>query len=191
MDSTSAIDRARSDTIGPGQCFAVAAIEACTRIMSRSDGVSIRWVPAHHEVLGNEKADEYGKVVVEGGGLDSDVLDEYRWDTSLSHMTRVAAEARYRAAAQWIVDRLGNPQRRYRPPSGGGLKRSPPRRTPKSVAGRYYQLLSEHAAIGPYLKDRIGRATDDKCWWRGGGKQQTRHHLFMECRAWLPQIRKL
>ena len=24
-----------------------------------------------------------------------------------------------------------------------------------------------------------------------GGKQQTRHHLFTECRAWLPQIRKL
>ena len=62
---------------------------------------------------------------------------------------------------------------------------------PKSVAGRYYQLLSGHAAIAPYLKDRIGRATDGKCWWCGGGKQQTRHHLFTKCRARLPQIRKL
>ena len=28
VDSTSAIDRARSDSISPGQCFAVTAIEA-------------------------------------------------------------------------------------------------------------------------------------------------------------------
>ena len=30
-----------------------------------------------------------------------------------------------------------------------------------------------------------------KCWWCEGGKQQTRHHLFTECRAWLAQIRRL
>ena len=29
------------------------------------------------------------------------------------------------------------------------------RKTPKSVASRYYQLLSGHAAIGSYLKDKI------------------------------------
>ena len=76
-------------------------------------------------------------------------------------------------------------------PPGRGLRRRLLRKTPKSVAGCYYQLLSGHAAIGPYLRDKIDRATDDKCWWCGGGKQQTRHHLFTECRACLPQIRKL
>ena len=65
------------------------------------------------------------------------------------------------------------------------------RGVPKPIANRYYQLLSGHAAIGPYLKDKIHKAVDDKCWWCGGGKQQTCHHLFTECRAWLPQIRKL
>ena len=59
------------------------------------------------------------------------------------------------------------------------------------MSGRYYQLLSGHAAIGPNLKGKIGKMTDDKCWWFGGGKQQTRHHLFAECRAWLPRVRKL
>ena len=193
VDSTSAIDRVRSDSIGLGQSFAVAAIEACTRIMSRSNEVSVRWAPAHQGVLGNEKADEYAKAVAEGRQLepDSDVPDEYRWETSLSHMTRVATEARSRTATQWIADRPGNPQRKYRPPPGRGLRRKLLRKMPKSVAGCYYQLLSRHAAIGPYLKDKIGRATDDKCWWCGGGKQQTRHHLSTECRAWLPQIRKL
>ena len=72
---------------------------------------------------------------------------------------------------------------------GGTLVRK--RRTPKHIAGRYYQLLSGHAAIGPYLKDKIRKIDDDRCWWCGGGKKQTRHHLFTECRAWAPQIRKL
>ena len=44
-------------------------------------------------------------------------------------------------------------------------------RTPKSIARCYYQLLSGHAAIGPYLKDKIHTR-----WTASGGqKQQTRH----------------
>ena len=72
-------------------------------------------------------------------------------------------------------------------PPGRGLRRRLLRRAPKP----YYQLLSGHVTIGPYLKDKIGRATDDMCWWCGGRKQQTRHHLFTVRRARLPQIRKL
>ena len=67
VDSTSAIERVRSDSIGPGQRFAVAAIEACSRVMSRDSEASIRWVPAHHGVLGDKKADEYVNLVAEGG----------------------------------------------------------------------------------------------------------------------------
>ena len=106
VDSASAIDRIRSDSIGPGQRFAIAAIEACTRFLSRDNEVSIRWVPAHHAVLDNEKADEYAKAAAEGGGPNSAVPDEYRWETNLSHMTRVATEGRPRMAAQWITDHV-------------------------------------------------------------------------------------
>ena len=76
-------------------------------------------------------------------------------------------------------------------PPGKGVGSRLLHRTPKSVASRYYQLLTGHAAIGPYLKGRTHRATDDRCWWRGGRKQQTRYHLFMECTAWLPQTRRM
>ena len=102
----------------------------------------------------------------------------------LSHMTRAATKARSRSVAQWFGNHV-NPKTKYRPPRGGGLRRKPLRRAPKSVASRYYQLLSGHAAISPYLKDKTHKAVDDKCWWCGGGKQQTRHHLFTECKAWL------
>ena len=45
--------------------------------------------------------------------------------------------------------------------------------------------------MGPYLKNKTHKAADDKCWWCRGGKQQIRHHLFTECKAWLPQTRKM
>ena len=106
-------------------------------------------------------------------------------------MTRVATEARARSTAQWITERTGDPRGRYRPPRGRGLKRKLSRRARKSVASRYYQLLSGHSAIGPYLRDKIRKTDDDRCWWCGGGKKQTRHHLFTECRAWCPQISRL
>ena len=68
------------------------------------------------------------------------------------------------------------------------------RRVRKSVAQRYYQLLSGHAAIGSFLHDRTTgpqRLETDKCWLCNCGRRQSRHHLFAECWAWLPQIRDL
>ena len=60
----------------------------------------------------------------------------------------------------------------------------------KELAGRFYQLLSGHTAIGPHLK-RSGQATDDGCWWGGSGESQTRHHLFIKCWRWMSEIRQL
>ena len=40
----------------------------------------------------------------------------------------------------------------------------------QEVAGRYYQLLSGRAAIGPYLCDRIRKIDTDECWWCGSGE---------------------
>ena len=34
-------------------------MEACDRILPRDNQVTIRWVPAHIKVEGNEKADAY------------------------------------------------------------------------------------------------------------------------------------
>ena len=125
-----------------------------------------------------------------GGHQEYDVPDNYRWEISLSHMSRVATETRSRMTKDWMRDRFGNPARKCQPPPGKGLRRKLLRKTPRSVASKYYQPLSGHAAIGPYLKDKIHKTMDDKCWWCGGGKRQTRH-LFAECRAWLPYTRKM
>ena len=102
-------------------------------------------------------------------------------------MTQVATEARSRATAQWITDHVG-PQRKYKPPEVKGLRRKLLRRARKSVAIRYYQLLSGH---GPNLRDKIHKLNYDRRRWCEGGKQKTRHHLFTECGAWPLQITRL
>ena len=159
--------------------------------MSRGNEVAIHWIPARHGVQGNETADEVAKAVAEGNHPGDAVPDELRCETSLSHLARVATENRSRTTVEWISSRTGDPQRKYKAPRGRGLRQGLLRRTPKSIAGRCYQLLSGHAAIGPYLKDKIRKTEDDRYWWCGGGKKQTLHHLFPECRAWMHQIRRL
>ena len=62
--------------------------------------------------------------------------------------------------------------------------------TRKELAGRFYQLLSGHAATAEHLT-RIGQAESDRCFWCGSGERQTRYHLLVKCRRWQPEIRKL
>ena len=102
-------------------------------------------------------------------------------------------ERRSEATASWIRDHV-RPERRYLPPRGPGLRKRAMRRVQKSTAQRYYQLLSGHAAIGSFLHDRMSgpqRLDFDECWWCRCGKRQSRHHLFVECKIWTPQIRTL
>ena len=59
-----------------------------------------------------------------------------------------------------------------------------------TLAGRYYQLLSGHAATGTY-RLRFGMTGTSECWWCASGEPQSQHHLVTRCRAWAPQARKL
>ena len=60
-------------------------------------------------VMGKKKADEFAKVAAEGSGPDSTVPNELRWETSLSHMTRVPTESRSRRMAQRFPTALATP----------------------------------------------------------------------------------
>ena len=63
-------------------------------------------------------------------------------------------------------------------------------KTRKELASRFFQLLSGHAATAEHLR-RVGQANSDRCFWCGSGAVQTRHHLFIVCRRWGPEIREL
>ena len=84
VDSTSAIARVRSDDQSPGQRFATAAIEVCTRILTRDNELTVRWVPAHSGATGNEVADRYAKAAAIGKDT-VEIPEGYARETSLSH----------------------------------------------------------------------------------------------------------
>ena len=163
----------------------------CSYLIQSGNEVTVRWVPAHVGVEGNEVADRFAKEAAEG--LQHSVSDRLRWEASLSHLSRVTTEGRSKATVQWIKDHVRE-SRRYHPPAGKGFGRRALRRVRKTTAQRYYQLLTGHAAIGSFLHGKMTgpqRLDLDRCWWCNCGKRQTRHHLFTECRAWAPQVRAL
>ena len=53
-----------------------------------------------------------------------------------------------------------------------------------------YQLLSRHATTAEHLL-QIDQAPSNHCWRCGSGERQSRYHLFVKCRRWGPQIRRL
>ena len=147
--------------------------------------------PAHVGIEGNEIADGMAKEAAAGQTYGAP--DQVRWEASLPHLSRRATERRSEDTSRWIREHV-RPERRYVPLGGSGFRRRAMRRVRKSVAQRCYQLLSGHAATGSFLRDRMTgpqRLETDECWWCNCGRRQSRHHLFTECRAWRPQIRKL
>ena len=191
-DSQAAIQRIRTDGVGPGQCWARAAIEVCSRLIARGNEVSVFRVPARSGIVGNEMADQLAKEAA-GGQQQHSVQDELRWEASLSHLSRVITGNLLKATAQWVASHV-RPERRYRPPTGSGLRRKPLRRVRMSLASRYYQLLSGHAAIDSFLHERMTgplRRESSECQWCRCGKRESCHHILVECRPWAPQIRRL
>ena len=170
-DCQPAIRRALSDAIGPCQQWARAIIELATRLIGCGNEVPILWVPAHVEIEGNEVADGMAKEAA--AGQIYGVPDQVRWQASLPHLSRRATERRSEDTSRWIREHVG-PERRYVPPGGPGFRRRAMRRVRKSVAQRYYQLLSGHAATGSFLRDRMTgpqRLETDECWWCNCGKR--------------------
>ena len=128
-------------------------------------------------VTGNEIADETAKAAAERRG--EEVADPtYLRGASLSHLTRGITEARTEATSEWIRGHVGQRQR-HRPPKGGRMRKALGRAR-KELEGRFYQLLSGHAAVGERLR-RVGQTTSDLFWWCGSGESQTRYHLFVKC----------
>ena len=113
---------------------------------------------------------------------------EYLGEASPYYLTRKTTEARSRASSEWIRGHVRK-ERRHRPPPGGRLRKGLGK-VRKELAGRFYQLLSGHAATDPHLA-RIDQAPNDRCWWCGSGGRQTHYHLFIPCRRWSREIRRL
>ena len=163
-DSVAAMRRLRGDAPGPGQEMAIRAIEIARWLVQEGNTVTVRWTPAHVGVEGNERADQAAK-----DAATPPPLRGTRGRFSLAFLGRRTTE---RVNERWITDtatRLRNtgrgrgafvgPDRKARPRIRPLL-----RTTRKGVASRYFQLLSGHASIAPFLRDRWGWTDTDRCW---------------------------
>ena len=148
--------------------------------------MTLRWTPSHSSIVGNERADKAAKRAAER--KEEKASHGYLMEASLSHLTRVTTETRTSTTAEWIETHSGR-RRRYNPPKGGKMRKDLGK-VPKELAGRFYQMLSGHAAIAEHLK-RVGQADSDTCYWCGSEERQTRYHLFVKCRRWTPEIKRL
>ena len=134
--------------------------------------MTFRWVPSHSNIEGNEVADDWAKMAAESP-MDA-VPRDYLRETSFAYMSRKATEARFAGVAKWIVDHVKN-KHRYTPPKGPKLRKEL-RHERKALAGRYYQLLSGHAATGDYLCNKIYRRPTG-----AGGAARTRGRPVTTC----------
>ena len=57
--------------------------------------------------------------------------------------------------------------------------------------GPLLPALVRAAATGDHLCNKIHKLSSGRCWWCGQDERQTRHHLFVKCAAWKPQIKEL
>ena len=166
--SQAAISRIRHDRCGPVQALAKAVITTVVELAKRDNTLCIRWTPAHRVVEGNDQADQTAKSGAEG--KEERAEHAYLMQASLSYLTRKTRETGSSATSDWIRLRSGSCQR-YRPPKNGKL-RTGLAKARKEIAGRFYQLLSRHAATAVHLK-RIGQSQTSRCWWCGSREYQT------------------
>ena len=185
-DSQAAITRITHDECGLAQALARAVIAQASEIHSRGNTITIRWTPSHTGVEGNDQADIAAK---SAAANRQGAIDPIFWnEASLSYQKSVTTETRSKATKEWIRDRVKS-KHRYCPPPNGKMRKELGR-VPKELAGRYYQLLSGHAATAQHLV-RVGQAQNECCWWCGSGEKQSRHHLFIRCQRWMPEIKRL
>ena len=164
-------------------------------LVRRGATISIRWVPGHSGVQGNELADVWA---TEASNREDKTRSAGGHDSTTRQGTRSLSffktQIKKRANMEWReeVTKRSQERRSFRIPREGRIPRTPPglRNAPKEIASRFFQIASGHAMMAPFLKEKFGWVESDSCWWCGGGKQ-TREHVLKECRTWKDEIRKL
>jgi len=189
-DTKAAIRRMASDRPGPGQKYALEARRHIAALRRAAPGIAIeiRWCPAHEGVEGNEKADEWAKLVADEpdtpgveGWTYSDRLEERATPLprSLANIKQEIAEKKWVEARKWAGGQTS--KKKYKMPKSQKPDGTVAGST-KRLASRFYQLKIGHYLTGEYLHWSKSHPTPG-CWWCRCPKQ-TRDYLLKRCSKW-------
>ena len=145
----------------------------------RDCSLTTRWTPAHRGVEDNEIADTCAKWGAHGP--DGQGLPQGGQPCPSSKKNQ---EAKTKSTRDWIRRHV-RAERRHCHPKGGKIRRTSRRRTRELPAD-----TSSSSLVGPYLAEITKTIRPDKCWWCNSGERQSRHRLFVKCRAREAQIKE-
>lgn len=185
-DSQTAIRKIQATKSEAGQALRAQIVKRAKEPETSGREVTIRWVPSHSKIEGNELTDKAAKEAAAGGKTGNT-----QW-SSLGYINRNITEAR--KSAVWSWHRAKNEEREsrsrsyYVPRLKHGIH-PVLGQAPKKYAARFFQLKMGHAATGVFL-ERIGRRETAECWWCGRADQSV-DHLYTKCRKWRRERRVL
>ena len=178
-DSQTALRELQSSRNNTGQALKIQIYGQARQLLNQGGDVTIRWIPGHKEIEGNERADRAAKDAAANGRSQT-----ARW-SSLAHVNRKINEARKSDILSWHNTRNEERERQnrsyYTPRLKSGID-PVLGKAPKKYASRFFQLKVGHGAVGVFLK-RIGVVETAECWWCGQAEQSV-IHLYAKCRKW-------
>ena len=118
-------------------------------LTTNGHSVTLRWVPGHSKVEGNERANCAAKRAAERGGIETDC-----W-SSLTHVKTELKRTRWAELSAWhqkkAQEREASRRGFYISQAKCGIN-STLGEAPKKYAARYYQLKTGHGAIGTFFR---------------------------------------
>ncbi len=145
--------------------------------------LTLRWVPGHQDIAGNEQADSEAKLAASGDSSSVRLVPaalRRPLPVSISKAKQVYnKKLGVQAAEQWRASKRGIDLRRVDPalPSARFAKLVAP--LPRRNTSLLIQLRTGHAPLNHHLH-RIGRATTQRCQGCGAAKE-TVQHFILQC----------
>jgi RNase H len=151
LDSQVAIKRTLNDNLGPRQALAVEIITIAKWLKEKDIQVSIRWVPSHSGIEGNEKADLLAKKTSKQP--KSAQIDDYSFFNYIQNLVKrqkalETQEWLFNTQKQW----LKHQDEFQEMPNSSLTANKVIFQARKRLSSRFFQLKIGHAITATYLK---------------------------------------
>ena len=167
-----------------GACILKDILVMFQELQQAGRSVTVRWIPSHTGIIGNEAADAAAKEAARDGAGSSGGNPEDPPDKPYALKPALRAQVHRRAEAQWTIDwqaeTKGKASRRYTPTPSKKVLRLHSGLS-KKESSILVQMRTEKIGLREFLFNRkVPGIRDRNCSCRGG--RQTVQHLLLTCR---------